>query len=1829
MPSVGTLNLQVQSNAGTVGDSLGQLAGALERIRKAVPENGLGLSKIGTDISNFVKQIKEIESISTVSKTLESIGNGMVGMAKFLKFSTDSVKESTDGIKESVSSINTKPAVDAINDLKGAIGSGLNLGTAGVQLKNIQIVLSKDWNLEGAKAASSVLKTIGEGAKSLSSKGLGTHAKDISALAAALQEFATATEAVKTAVGEGQNGIDSPNMKYESLGKDGAAGYAQGIESGKEQVAEASANMINAGLDSGAEAQDSHSPSRKYMKLGEYGAEGYIEGFKDKYAEAAQTVSDFIRGLLSHATEGTAQQFGQIASVAIRQAFSKAFDNIGIPEAKLKIMQGAVDLAASVTNGMVSSAKGNYERVATEAAGFIRESIIAASNNVFKDATDKTGLSETESAIRQTNETLQDYQGSVQEATSAINGLSSEEANLTQNTNKAAEAIQRLLDRLNEVKKDKGFGDRFSWSLGIGRQTISAAESAAVFEADSVREYNIELRETGDIITSVLIPRFMEMYQVMSMMAYEFGSFMREGARLMSGESFLALTDGRTPGQMLLGDGSEPETFLSTWVRTGEEFKTDWVYFTSDIADQWRAAWSPDFILGGWSNVPQRMSHMLLGDGGRTGQLLLGDGGVAPENMLSTRVDYSEQWRQDWTDGSDWKPDWIVGDGKVSEAVDEIHEATGATEEFADSIEHLRTVAGDKEAYNPAIEFARKWNASKPKGNKFAEETNTIPYIDNLIKNASEIDLMNMKIQSMTDSLYEGAASGKMTGEQIANMVMQIQKAKEKVIELEVASKHLLKRFNELVFGTGGLRGAFARMFPTLSKLVKRFKSMIVSRTIRYMIRELAKGFSEGVQNVYQYSKAVGTSLAPAMDQAATALLQMKNSIGAAMSPLIQALVPVLKTVVGYVIQAVNWFNQLFALLRGQSTWTEAVEYQTEAYKDNSKAAKSAAKEAKDLLADWDELNIIQSESGGGGSGSSSSNVVNYEEMFHEVSEFGKDVKDIVGWIKDNFELIKGIAIAIGAAVIGWKLSRTFSNALHLLNSLVGNLTGIVVGLQLTWEGAYNAGLNGGFDAMTGITTLGGVLLTTVSAALMGYKFAGPWGAVIGGASGLIVSLATAVTAYYDGERTRRYRSKWGKLHLTDEEINDLVDSQVTAEVLLSLDVMNTSIVKRGDAKRKANETIEGFSKDLETAKFLLDTDSSEEGVKDALASAQEAIKTIQASLDADKEGLKLSFTKFTYKDAQGNNVTSELYSSLMEGNYTLDKFFTDMGNDIASFIAKGFEEGLSEEEMLMAMDLMETFNSIVNNAESNYKAKKHIREAEKEMDQLKDAYDLETAQSVFARQQERLSEYKQTVANQMNEDLDTYYRNLEYYKQIQKYYTDKNDTKKAQKYQDFIDSTNLAIQNTEGWLKQMENGTYNWDADQDYGGMYKRMRDMWFDKFSQWYSEEFYNSLFSDEVESPFKDNPTAASIMSEFNFSRASFYSDDQIAKYLNYVVGKYNGDQEQALQEVQEKFPEILNEATISKYFPKTYGKETGDIQESIFGMLLSGVNEESKQWASMLEQNRRNYGSEFDNVYEQSFGSLKDLYESMIEDMFAGATRESMLKKYSKNLNLAEMFMNFFGDEFGRPTTETKEAKQNEYWWQGTPFESWESFKDWNPFEGLFSYNVPEEPVVETVEAPVEISNMDELKRDIEEAMSDGVMETSEAFDLMLKYGINEYDQALKELQYNLDEEGANLGKMIPWRTTAHMGGSSVNYGGTNEMNAGEPAEAIDYTQMTTSVKNGTTQANEDVVGELRTIVSQLTRLLAKEWKVDLSPTSSVGRGVERSAAAWDKVIGGRV
>lgn len=359
----------------------------------------------------------------------------------------------------------------------------------------------------------------------------------------------------------------------------------------------------------------------------------------------------------------------------------------------------------------------------------------------------------------------------------------------------------------------------------------------------------------------------------------------------------------------------------------------------------------------------------------------------------------------------------------------------------------------------------------------------------------SQIELMGMKYDEMRQSLIDNIDAGRLNNQQIFEQMIALNKYKSRIEEMTESQGNAIKSTFSLRDAFGSLRDQISHM--GISRLVQQFMRLARMRAMRAIIKQIASGFREGVENVYNYSKAINSSFAPSMDSATSSLLQMKNSIGAAAAPLLQSLIPVMQTLVNWFITGINYLNQFLALIRGQGTWTRALTTSASAFDKQTKAAKGAGSAIKDLLADWDELNIIQSQSGGGSNGAGLTPAEDYLSMFEEVGEFDNKIKNIVGFIKNNMKDVIDLVKKAGVAILAWRFSELFTGVLGTVTSLLA--AGKV--LSISWK------LTEMFDKQYLETHEDGWLVADALTNLVGATLAGGIvSTVIGGAAGLITA---------------------------------------------------------------------------------------------------------------------------------------------------------------------------------------------------------------------------------------------------------------------------------------------------------------------------------------------------------------------------------------------------------------------------------------------------------------------------------------------------------------------------------------------------------------------------------------------------------------------------------------------------------------------------------------------------------------------------------------------------
>lgn len=312
---------------------------------------------------------------------------------------------------------------------------------------------------------------------------------------------------------------------------------------------------------------------------------------------------------------------------------------------------------------------------------------------------------------------------------------------------------------------------------------------------------------------------------------------------------------------------------------------------------------------------------------------------------------------------------------------------------------------------------------------------------------------------------------------------------------------------------------AFGSLSEAISKtkigqLVNSIGRIAMYRAIRAAIKGVTSAAKEGIQNLAKYSAAINNTDASSanatMSEYASTLLQVKNSVGAAIMPVLTALLPVVNTIADAFINAANAVNQFLQALNGKSTFTKAKK-NTVDYAKSLKGASGAAKELQKTLLGFDEINRLNDENKGGGGGAAGAD---YSNMFEE-AEVGGKIKETATWIKDHFDEILSVAESIGVAIAAWKLSSALLKGISLLSGLKIPKN-ISVGISLIFAGVAVAADNIAniLSGKYGATSVESLIKEMISGALIGAGAvalgAGAWAFPV--AIALVMSITDIIT---------------------------------------------------------------------------------------------------------------------------------------------------------------------------------------------------------------------------------------------------------------------------------------------------------------------------------------------------------------------------------------------------------------------------------------------------------------------------------------------------------------------------------------------------------------------------------------------------------------------------------------------------------------------------------------------------------------------------------------------
>lgn len=221
------------------------------------------------------------------------------------------------------------------------------------------------------------------------------------------------------------------------------------------------------------------------------------------------------------------------------------------------------------------------------------------------------------------------------------------------------------------------------------------------------------------------------------------------------------------------------------------------------------------------------------------------------------------------------------------------------------------------------------------------------------------------------------------------------------------------------------------------AKLGTTFKRLLQYRVLNAIIKSITNSLKEGVGNLYQYSKTIDGNFASSMDRLTTSFLYLKNSIGAAVAPIINTITPAFESLIDTIAEFGNKLAETLAALTGASTFKKAIKYHKE-YAEAVNATNNA-------LAKFDEINNITT--------SKSKEEQAFGSMF-ETAEVGQGI-DING---EKFERISSIFEKLKK--IWGECKETLNNLLPVLDILLWDWAAPLIDVGLDWLSVIWDGFN-------------------------------------------------------------------------------------------------------------------------------------------------------------------------------------------------------------------------------------------------------------------------------------------------------------------------------------------------------------------------------------------------------------------------------------------------------------------------------------------------------------------------------------------------------------------------------------------------------------------------------------------------------------------------------------------------------------------------------------------------------------------------------------------------
>lgn len=341
-----------------------------------------------------------------------------------------------------------------------------------------------------------------------------------------------------------------------------------------------------------------------------------------------------------------------------------------------------------------------------------------------------------------------------------------------------------------------------------------------------------------------------------------------------------------------------------------------------------------------------------------------------------------------------------------------------------------------------ALEKAR--NAAN-KLNESLADTNATPLsqeMQDLISNASQIDVLEAKLARLKEAMRQAFEAGnEEKAYSLRSQILQTEAALERANKAADGTKASMKKAAE---GVKELTKEASKSKSPLDNFVSSLKRIAFYRIIRSIIKSITQALSEGLQNAYAFSSGIdgeGHRFAEAMDSMTSASTKMKNQLGSAFIALLAAIAPVVEAIINLVVKLADAISQLFSAFTGK-TYLKASDVSAK-FADNMAQGAGAAKEWKNQLMGFDEINKLNDSAGGGGGSSALDPMSMFEDA--PIAEWALKLKEkLVPIIEDIKGMFQGLIDFVAGVFTGdWDrafrgLSKVVENFGKLIKDTLG-----------------------------------------------------------------------------------------------------------------------------------------------------------------------------------------------------------------------------------------------------------------------------------------------------------------------------------------------------------------------------------------------------------------------------------------------------------------------------------------------------------------------------------------------------------------------------------------------------------------------------------------------------------------------------------------------------------------------------------------------------------------------------------------------------------------------